>query len=87
MNKEKFDKVWKIMLLTVLILGMIFMFWQFSQIDKEGIACRTQPFVWGAKQMTLRPNVDHMFCSCTVSGEDFLKPYSFTENQENPEPN
>jgi hypothetical protein len=86
MNKEKFDYYWKVTLIVLLAFGMAFMFWQISQINERGIACQSQPFIWGAQQMTDRPDVDHFSCFCSVTGEDYFSKYSFNENQENPDP-
>lgn len=85
MNKEKFDYYWKVILIILLIIGMVYMFWEFSHLDKQGIKCRTQPFVYGAKEMTGREGVEHMSCSCIITGEEYFKTYSFDENVENPE--
>jgi len=84
MCNKRFDYYWKVSLIVILSVAMIFMFWQFSQVDKDGVACKSQPFIYGARQMTERPNVDHVSCSCSIVGEDYFKPYSFNENQENP---
>jgi|TARA_R100000049_G_C1887921_1_gene42025 hypothetical protein len=86
MKKDNFYKLWSIALIIILVIGMIYMFWEFRQIDRDGIACKSQPFIWGAQQMTSRPNVEHMSCSCAITGEDYFKPYSFNEEQENPFP-
>jgi hypothetical protein len=50
MDKEKFDYYWKIALLVVLILGTIYMFWEFKQINKQGIECHSNPFEYGVKE-------------------------------------
>lgn len=50
MNKEKFDYYWKIALMIVLILGMIYMFWEFKQINKQGLECHSNPFEYGKQE-------------------------------------
>lgn len=50
MDKDKFDKLWKIALLIVLILGMIYMFWEFKQINKQGLECHSAPFEYGIRE-------------------------------------
>lgn len=84
MNKEKFNYYWKVILIIILILGMVLMFYQFNNINKAGIECRQNPFIYGAKVMTERVGVEHFSCSCYVTGENYYKTYSFNENKENP---
>jgi hypothetical protein len=50
MDKTKFDYYWRIALLIVLILGTIYMFWEFKQIDKKGMECAHTPFEYGIRE-------------------------------------
>ena len=80
MNKEKFDYCWKIVLIMILLFSLAIMFKQFSQINKEGLACKKQPFVWGASEFSKEYNNDPVFCSCTIGSRTF----TFNENVFNP---
>ena len=82
MNKEKFDYYWKIALIIILLIGMAYMFKQFKDINEEGLACRKQPFVWGASEFSKRYDNDPVYCSCTIGSKTF----SFNEAVFNPEP-
>lgn len=81
MNKEKFDYYWKIALIIILLPSLIFMFKQFNDIEKEGIRCREQPFVWGASEFSKRYNNDPIYCSCSVGSD---KHFTFNEKKFNP---
>lgn len=50
MDKQKFDYYWKIALMILLIVGMIYMFWEFKQINKKGIECHSAPFDYGVRE-------------------------------------
>ena len=82
MNKEKFDYLWKIALIIILLLAMAYMFKEFKDINREGLDCRRQPFTWGAKEFSKQYNNDPVFCSCTIGDKEF----SFNENVFNPKP-
>jgi hypothetical protein len=49
-SKEKFDIWWKTILLCVLIVAIIFMFLEWKNINREALACKSAPFVWGVEQ-------------------------------------
>lgn len=85
MGQDKFDYYWKIALLIALVLGMIWTVVEFKQISREGIACKSNPFVWGARVMADKQPNGHMQCSCQVYGDDYSKFYSFNEMAENPQ--
>jgi len=87
MDRDKFDYYWKVTLLIVLILGMIWTVVEFRQISREGVACKSNPFIYGAQIMAGKQANGHMSCSCQVSGDDYFKTYSFNEVEENPERN
>lgn len=50
MDKQKFDYYWKIALIVILVLGMLYMFWQFNQLNKKGLECYSAPFDYGVKE-------------------------------------
>ena len=83
MNK-KFEYVWKVCLIFLLLWGMIAMIGQFKDVNTNAIACSKSPFVWGAKVMADKQPNGHMDCTCRVYGDTYSKPYSFNENQQNP---
>lgn len=59
MNKEQFDYVWKVALIVILLVSIVYMFYEFSTINKEGMACKNAPFIWG-KQKALEQG---FYCS------------------------
>lgn len=67
MDKTKFDYVWKVVLLIVLILGMIYMFWEFKQINKQGIECHSNPFEYGVREAEKQG----VACSYSCAKNDF----------------
>ncbi len=85
MNKEKFDTYWKIALIVLMVLGMSYMFYELATLNKDGIACKSQPFVWGAQKMVEGKKADEMYCTCTVTGNDYFAKYSFNTEKENPD--
>lgn len=84
MDKDKFDYYWRIALIIVLILGLILTIAEFKDISRKGVACISNPFIYGAKIMSGKQNNGHMFCTCQVYGDDYVKQYSFNELQQNP---
>ena len=67
MEKERFEKIWKVCLLIALIIGMYFMFSEWKNIDREAMACKNAPFVWG-KQKASEQGI-----TCTYScSNDFM---------------
>lgn len=67
MNKEKFDYYWKIALMIVLILGMIYMFWEFKQINKQGLECHSAPFEYGVREAEKQG----IYCYYSCAKNDF----------------
>lgn len=49
-RKIRFDYYWKMSLIIILIVAMVYMFWEFRNINKEGLACKSSPFVWGQEK-------------------------------------
>jgi len=45
--KQKFYYYWKITLLIILVISIVYMFYEWRSIDREGLACKNAPFVWG----------------------------------------
>lgn len=88
MQKEGFDYYWKVIIIILLILGMIYMFWEFKSFNSKGLECAKQPFLYGARQMAERYGEDgFMDCFCTVGNKDETNQYSFNEIEENPKKN
>lgn len=85
-RKIKFQIYLTIFLIIALTIGFTMTVLEFRTMSRDGIACKSQPFIYGAKVMTDRIEDGHMFCSCTVSGKDYYKKYSFDEINENPLP-
>jgi len=84
MNRENFEYYWKIAVLILLVIGIVWTVAEFRQISKDGIACKSQPFIYGARVMAGKQSGGHMDCSCQIYGDDYSKSYSFNEVQENP---
>lgn len=36
--------------MILLILGMIYMFWEFNHINKQGLECHSNPFEYGKQE-------------------------------------
>ena len=47
MDKQKFDMYWKIALMVILVAGILYMFYEWHNIDKEAMQCKSNPFEWG----------------------------------------
>lgn len=62
-----FDKVWKIALIIILIIGMGFMFWEFKQMNLKGIECAQSPFEYGV-QVAIEKNISCSYL-CFESGD------------------
>lgn len=63
------------LLLFLLTIGLVFFFWAFLNMDKEGLACQHQPFKWGADKV-VGNDVGGLYCSCmTEFGGDFQTNY------------
>lgn len=86
MNKEKFNYYWRIALLVAFIGVSIWAVTQLTHLNKQGVACQSQPFVYGARVMAAKYDNGHMYCSCSITGDGVQKTYSFDEKQENPKP-
>ena len=85
MDKDKFDYYWKIALLIALVFGMIWTIVEFKEISIDGVACKSNPFIWGAQVMSSKQPNGHMDCSCRVYGDDYDRGYYFNELEQNPE--
>jgi len=85
MDKDKFDYYWKIALLIALVFGMIWTIVEFKEISRDGVACKSNPFIWGAQVMSSKQPNGHMDCSCRVYGDDYDRGYYFNELEQNPE--
>jgi len=65
MDKDKFDMLWKIILLIILMIAIFYMFYEWKMIDKEGILCRSDPFGWGME----KANKSSISCTCFDFGK------------------
>lgn len=65
MNKEKFDYLWKITLLIVLTIAILYMFYEWNKIDKEALACQISPFDYG--QAKAKEQGINCYYSCFTS--------------------
>jgi len=86
MNKEQFNYYWKIGLLICFIVVSIVVTVQLKNFSTKGVACQSQPFLYGARIMAGKYTNGHMYCSCSISGDGVAKTYSFDEKTENPKP-
>ena len=48
--KIRFDYYWKIALIIILTLSICYMFYEWKNINKETMACKNAPFVWGVEK-------------------------------------
>ena len=55
-KRAKFDKIWKITLLILMIIGIGYMFYEFQNINKAGLDCKNNPFQWG-EEMALKEGI------------------------------
>jgi len=60
---QNFDYYWRILLMVILLVALVYMFAQWRQIDSEAMTCKNQPFVWGAVQLEKYYNTT-IDCSC-----------------------
>jgi len=72
--------------IIILIVGFFFIFSEFRKMSKEGTACLSHPFIYGAAKVASQQPNGHMFCSCQITGDEQFYPYSFNEQGENPKP-
>lgn len=83
---NRFDRIWRIVLLITLILGFAWTVMEFKEISRDGVACKSQPFIWGARNLVETvTNNGQMECTCTIyDDKGYFKYYSFNEEMENP---
>lgn len=87
MDMDKFDKLWKVSVIVVLLGAFIILAYSLKDFSVQGKQCYNQPFVWGAmKVVATQPNYDSMSCNCRISDSfgkvaDML--YSFSDDGEN----
>ena len=62
--------------MIAMILLMVFLVKNFAQIDKEGTACMSSPFVWGARKVA--EDEGGCSCSCTTPSS---KSFTFNEDK------
>lgn len=62
-RKERFDKFWKIALIIILTISICYMFYEWNNINKEAMACRNAPFVWGVEKAKERGIFCIYYCS------------------------
>lgn len=76
MDKEKFDYYWKVALIILLILGMLYMFWEFNQINKKGIECNSAPFEYGIREAEKQG----LYCYYKCAEEDINRLWKIPTN-------
>jgi len=86
MNREKFTIYWKLGLLIAFIIASIVCGTSLKNFSRDGVACQSQPFLYGAGIMAGKYDNGHMYCSCSITGDGIAKTYSFDETTENPKP-
>lgn len=79
MEIKNFDYYWRIALLVVLILGMLYMFWEFKQIDKENQGCASTPFEYGIREAEKQG----LYCQYTCLRNDFERVWNLDLNLSN----
>lgn len=87
MEATKFDILWKIGLILVLLLCTGYMGYSLREFTLEGKLCLQQPLIYGAKRFTDQlKDYDSMACSCSLTGKYAItQPYSFSEKGITPE--
>lgn len=53
----------------IMLFGILFLGYEFKQIDKEGVVCLNDPMVWAESQ--LNKGADVFDCSCRIDSESF----------------
>jgi hypothetical protein len=79
MEIKNFDYYWRIALLVVLILGTLYMFWEFKQIDKKGVECAHTPFEYGIKEAEKQG----LYCQYNCIRNDFDRVWNLDLNISN----
>lgn len=82
----KKNNILMVILIICLLIGIVWTVLEFKNISEEGVACISQPFVWGADKMVKGLEGEgHMDCMCSIYNDvGFQSQYSFNENSENP---
>lgn len=81
---QKHKRIFNYGLLITLIVFMALFLFLLKDFSREGITCQAQPFLYGARRIAADQENGHMFCSCSIYGEEGLSHYSFNEVEENP---
>jgi len=66
MERQKFDVIWKIALLVVLLIAIFYMFYEYKQMGKEGLTCIQSPFEWGK----MKAEQQGVYCSYQCLNKD-----------------
>jgi len=45
-----FDYWWRIALMIILVVALFYMFSEWQKIDREAMACKNAPFLWGKQK-------------------------------------
>lgn len=75
-KKNKGLQLFIIFGMIAIIILMGFLVKNFAKIDKEGTACMSSPFVWGARKVAEKEG--SVTCSCTTSSS---KTFTFNEEK------
>ena len=79
MNNKKFDRWLKIILIVMLLIGIFYIGAELRRFDREGFACLSSPFIYGAHKIIEDKEIDYIDCYCTITGENLFTSYSFNE--------
>lgn len=80
MDKDRFEYAWKMSLLIAVIAGMIILIGQFARLDREGLECRSNPFIWGAQEMSGKFSNSPVGCSCFYLQNGRPAEFGFTQD-------
>lgn len=80
MNKEQFDRTWKIGVLVALIISIAVLGYEMRDFSVNGISCQKDPFTWGVNKVVEMNDYASMNCNCFLGHADPRKmptEYSF----------
>ena len=83
-NYKKHKIIFNYVLLVCLLLALTWTMISIRNFQKAGIVCQNNPFLFGARKFASAQDNGHMYCSCSIYGDEYMKPYSFSEMEENP---
>lgn len=77
--KKNIDTWFTIIIIVILIIGIFYIGAELRRLSREGVACLSSPFVYGAKKIIEDNEIDDIDCYCTITGEKGFQSYSFDE--------